>query len=106
LKAIASALRAEAGELGYPNTAEANEATAAQIPAQNPSDKSDITTKDAPVPKRRAGSRFSTSRSADFRSLTEKVCGETLLGSTSASLIWRASIPLTDSKRATHHSYP
>jgi hypothetical protein len=88
LKAIPSAMHGEAGELRYAITAEANEATAAQIPAQSPSDKSDMMIKDTPVPNRRSGSRFSTSRSADFRSLTEKICGEKLLGSTNASVIW------------------
>ena len=87
MKAIPSALHGEAGELGYPNTAEANEATAAQIAAQSPRHKSDIMINDTPVPNRRSGSGFSTSRSADFRSLTEKVCGEKLLGSTNASVI-------------------
>lgn len=50
LKTIPSALRGKAGELGYPTTAEVDEATAAQIPARNPSNKSDIMIKDTPVP--------------------------------------------------------
>jgi len=40
-----------------------------------------------PVPNRRSGSRFSTGRSPDFRSLTEQICGNALLRSTSASVI-------------------
>jgi hypothetical protein len=64
-------LRGETGELGDTNTVEANQAKAAQIPAQNTSDKSDIAIKDAPVPSQRSGSPFSTSRSADCRSPTE-----------------------------------
>jgi hypothetical protein len=41
--------RGEDGELGYHKTAEANETTTPQIPAQIPSDNSKVAIKDTPV---------------------------------------------------------
>src|ERR1700740_2771863 len=43
--------------LGYPSTAEANEATAPQIAAQSPSDNSKTTISDAPIFSGRAAAR-------------------------------------------------
>jgi hypothetical protein len=50
-------LRVIAGRLGYPSTAEADEATAPQIAAHSPSDNSKTTMTDAPLFSGRAAGR-------------------------------------------------
>jgi hypothetical protein len=49
LNAIRGELGGEVGALGYPNAIEAKEAKTAQIAAQSPSDKSDMTIRWAPA---------------------------------------------------------